>query len=319
MEHLLSNRTRRQERRQVDGPRRRDRPRNDRAGGENSDVDLPAAGGSDTPLLDAAGGTGVEVVSVPAMEVFRTRRDPTPVTTLAQGTEVTITGRRDGWVQLRHGRHDGFARDGQTEAQAAAVDGAGEAGAAAAGAGATILQLANDYNNIPIYAEGVSNTPSTSVRTPYVLHGGTTSSVKSTVENLVIAEGRPSAGQRVVAAASSQPWVGKGTPEQIQIIAQAVVDHGLATTGGLQAYMDEGVMRSAGRRNGKFGVDCSGMTGIAMAELEGDDREDGDFGVNAHGYRSDGWSGHTPVSPDQAEAGDVISYNTTNHVGVVYS
>ena len=50
-----------------------------------------------------------------------------------------------------------------------------------------------------------------------MLNGGTTAPEKATVENLVIAEGRPHAGERVRSAASSQPWVGKGTPEQMRM------------------------------------------------------------------------------------------------------
>ncbi len=183
-----------------------------------------------------------------------------------------------------------------------------------------ITQLANDYNQIEVWEPGVAgDQPSAvTIRTPYVLATVAEANAAASIKALTVAEGRPGAGSRVSAAATNNPFVGKGTPAQIQIAAQAVVDGGLSTTAGLQAYVNAGRTRDSGDVNGKFGVDCSGFTGIAMNELEGEGRQNNNSN-NAVSYRHDGGRGFTPISPDDAAAGDVISYETTNHVVVVYA
>lgn len=196
----------------------------------------------------------------------------------------------------------------------------GEVAVGSATAQSRITQLANDFNNIPVWGRGVATdqAPTTTIRTPYVLATVAEANEASAIKGLTIAEGRPSAGQTVRQAATNNPFVGKGTPAQIQIAAQAVVDGGLATTANLQTYVNQGRVRESGSRNGKFGVDCSGFVGISMHELEGDGRQVNNTN-NAASYRHDGGRGFTPISPDNAAAGDVISYETTNHVVLVYN
>lgn len=202
----------------------------------------------------------------------------------------------------------------------ATTDTGGEVAVGSATAQTRITQLASDYNNIPVWGPGVATdqAPTTTIRTPYVLATVAEADEAGAIKGLTIAEGRPNAGKTVRQAATNNPFVGKGNPEQIQIAAQAVVDGGLATTANLQTYINQGRVRESGSRNGKFGVDCSGFTGIAMNELEGDGREN-NTSNNAVSYRHDGGRGFTPISPENAAAGDVISYETTNHVVVVYN
>lgn len=273
---------------------------------------------------------------------------------LAQGNEIAVVGTQGDWILIEYNGQPAYisarhttpvqaagtgtpnttdvtppavtdtpvagATDAATGTPAAAeADTGGAVAAGSATAAQRILSLANDFNAIPVWAPGVAGdqAPTTTFRTPYVLNTVDQADEAGTIKAQRIAEGRPNAGQTVSQAAGNNAFLGKGTPQQMQIIAQACVDNGLATTATIQNYVNMGRMRNNTSRNGKFGVDCSGFTGIAMNELEGDGRV-GNTSHNAAAYKHDGSRDFTPVSPDDAVAGDVISYEYTNHVVVVY-
>ena len=126
-------------------------------------------------------------------------------------------------------------------------------------------------------------------------------------------------------AGTSQAFVGKGTPEAIQVIAQAAVDAGLTTAANIQTYINQGPWNSGhNRRNGRFGVDCSGLTAIAIAEMGGANRSAGPgLNIGATAYRPRGSAitqrGFTQVRVSEAvHAGDVIARMNTNHVMVLF-
>lgn len=265
---------------------------------------------------------------------------------LAQGAQVAVVGTQGDWYLIEYQGQPAYIKSSfttpvqttgtggpnrtDTTAPVAGApttgtvgdttDTGGEVAVGSATAQTRITQLANDYNSIPVWGPGVATdqAPTTTIRTPYVLATVAEADEASSIKGLTIAEGRPNAGKTVRQAATNNPFVGKGTPAQIQIAAQAVIDGGLATTANLQTYINQGRQRESGNRNGKFGVDCSGFTGIAMNELEGNGRQN-NTSNNAVSYRHDGGRGFTPISPENAAAGDVISYETTNHVVVVYN
>ena len=189
-----------------------------------------------------------------------------------------------------------------------------------------VLRLVNDFNNVPVWARGEAapdHEPS-HYQTPYFLNSSTSDvkwSGRSAVGNLTIAQGRAHAGEKVEDAIDgSRAWVGKGTPEEMHIIGQAIIDnqHDGQTPSSIQAYVNDGVERKPGRRNGKWGVDCSGFTSQMMQELEGDGRS-GFTSTNAASFRHDGSRGFTPTNPQDARMGDVISFQSTNHVVVVFA
>jgi hypothetical protein len=191
-----------------------------------------------------------------------------------------------------------------------------------------VLALAGDFNNMAIYNAGEAppdHQPATTVYAPYVLNYNSDTgaavgapSEAAAIKRLTIAEGRPSAGQTVGAAAGDLPFVGKGTPAQCQIISQAVVDSAFdgITAATLQEYINDGPSRGGGRQNGKWGVDCSGFTGMMMNELEGEEREGFNI-IRSTAYRVGGGSGYAGINPRDAAMGDVIAFNSTNHVVVI--
>jgi hypothetical protein len=189
-----------------------------------------------------------------------------------------------------------------------------------------VLRLVHDFNNVPVWARGEAppdHQPS-HYQTPYFLN--TTSpdatwSGRGAAGNLTIAQGRAHAGQKVKDAIDgNRAWVGKGTPEEMHIIAQAIIDnqHDSQTPSSIQAYVNNGAERAPGRRNGKWGVDCSGFTSQLMHELEGNGRS-GFTSTNAASFQHDGARRYTTIHPREARMGDVISYQSTNHVGVVFA
>lgn len=122
-----------------------------------------------------------------------------------------------------------------------------------------------------------------------------------------------------------QAFEGKGTPEAIQVIAQAAVDAGLTTAANIQTYINQGPWNSDhNRRNGRFGVDCSGLTAIAIAEMGGTNRSAGPgLNIGATAYRPGGIAiirrGFTQVRVGEAvNAGDVIARMNANHVMVLF-
>lgn len=184
-----------------------------------------------------------------------------------------------------------------------------------------VLQLVNDFNNVPVWRPGElapEAQPATTYQTPYLLNTVPQSSAVPGIRGLRIAQGRPHAGQTVGAAVGARPFIGKGTPQQMQIISQAVVDnaHDGQTVATIQAYANNGRMRTASRRNGKWGVDCSGLTSQLMHEMEGNDRE-GFESTNAASFLANGSRRFTNVSPENAQVGDIISFYSTNHVVAV--
>ncbi|MCB9766308.1 MAG: SH3 domain-containing protein [Alphaproteobacteria bacterium] len=205
-----------------------------------------------------------------------------------------------------------------TEPAATTDAGTGEVEIGSDAAERRVLQLATDFNNIPVWNKesGSDQQPNGSFRTPYVLNTVDQCAEASQIKRLTIAQGRPHAGQTVSQAAGGRPFIGKATPDQMQIVAQACIDNDLATPGNIQTYVNQGRQRTASRRNGKFGVDCSGFTSQMMQDLEGDGR-DGFTSTNAASFKHDGSRNYTPINPDDAAAGDVISYETTNHVLVI--
>jgi hypothetical protein len=188
-----------------------------------------------------------------------------------------------------------------------------------------VLRLVHDFNNVPVWARGEAapdHEPS-HYQTPYFLNStpDATWSGRGAVGNLTIAQGRAHAGEKVKDAIdSNRAWVGKGTPEEMHIIAQAIIDnqHDSQTPSSIQAYVNNGAERAPGRRNGKWGVDCSGFTSQLMHELEGNGRS-GFTSTNAASFQHNGARGYTPINPRDARMGDVISYQSTNHVGVVFA
>ncbi len=189
-----------------------------------------------------------------------------------------------------------------------------------------VLDLVRDFNQVPVWAHGNTDaTPTGHYQTPYFLNVGNTGqdvtwSGRAAVNGLVIAAGRAHAGKQVSEAIDSgRAWVGKGTPEEMHVIAQAIIDnqHDGQTPATIQAYVNDGVLRAPGKRNGKWGVDCSGFTSQFMHEQEGNGRS-GFTSTNAASFQHDGSRDYTAVSPQQTRMGDVISFESTNHVGVVF-
>lgn len=259
---------------------------------------------------------------------------------LTQGTQIAVVGQQGDWLMIEYNGQSAFIKAEHTSpvqqtgtGGANTTDTAGATppnpeapetaeGVSGVGTQATTdrtLALANDFNAVPVWTKGVAGDQpaATTFRTPYVLNVVSEADEAGTIKNLTIAEGRPHAGEKVRSAASNNPFIGKATPEQMQIVAQACVDNDLATPATIQSYVNQGRMRESGSRNGKFGVDCSGFTSQLMNELEGEGRE-GFESTNAASYKHDGSRDYTPVSPDDAASGDVISYEYTNHVVVVY-
>ncbi len=214
--------------------------------------------------------------------------------------------------------------DAQTTSEAAQAPQAGDAGADATADDAAnpVLQLASDFNNVPVYNKneaGPEHQPATTYQTPYLLNSVDQADEASDIKRLTIAANRPHAGQKVSDVVGGRPFIGKGTPSQMQVVAQAVIDNEFdgQTPATIQAYVNNGRLRASGNRNGKWGVDCSGLTSQMMSELQGDGREGFDS-TNAASFKHDGSRGYTPIHPNEARQGDVISYETTNHVVVVY-
>jgi hypothetical protein len=197
-----------------------------------------------------------------------------------------------------------------------------------------VQDLVTDYNNITVFPAG-QTTGGTTFGSPYVLNSGATvqaalGTQRTTHRNLITRiprpGGQPNQFLRVRdVAGTRQAFVGKGTPEAIQVIAQAAVDAGLTTAANIQTYINQGPWNSGhNRRNGRFGVDCSGLTAIAIAEMGGADRSAGPgLNIRATTYRPGGSAitqrGFTQVRVGEAvHAGDVIARMHTNHVMVLF-
>lgn len=198
----------------------------------------------------------------------------------------------------------------------------------------TIVQnLANDYNHLRVFPVGQTMGPTT-FRTPYVL--ADPDAVQTQLDdqwNLhrdLRTRIRDESGNDLKRVhqidATRHAFRGKGTPEAVQIIAQAVVDANLTTSAQIQNYINDGPMNANGnRRNGRWGVDCSGFTATAVAEMGGAGREAGPgMNLEAKAYRPGGEAitsyGFTQcVVGDTVQAGDVVSWADTNHVVVVLS
>ena len=198
----------------------------------------------------------------------------------------------------------------------------------------TVVQnLANDYNNLQVFPAGQTTGP-TAFRTPYVLadpaavvtqlnaQWATHQNLQTRIQN----EG--STGFKRVRDVDNtrNAFQGKGTPNAVQVIAQAAVDANLTTPGGIQGYINNGPMNSDGsRQNGRWGVDCSGFTAIAVAEMGGAGREAGPgMNLRSTDYRPGGQAittyGFTQRTVgDTVQAGDVVSWMNTNHVMVILS
>ncbi len=197
-----------------------------------------------------------------------------------------------------------------------------------------VQDLVTDYNNITVFPAG-QTTGGTTFGSPYVLNSGATvraalGAQRTAHRNLITRiprpGGQPNQFLRVRdVTGTRQAFVGKGTPEAIQVIAQAAVDAGLTTAANIQTYINQGPWNSGhNRRNGRFGVDCSGLTAIAIAEMGGADRSAGPgLNIRATTYRPGGSAitqrGFTQVRVGEAvHAGDVIARMNTNHVMVLF-
>ena len=197
-----------------------------------------------------------------------------------------------------------------------------------------VQDLVSDYNNITVFPAG-QTTGGTTFGSPYVLNSGATVqaalATQRTIHRNLITRiprpgGQPNQFLRVRdVTGTRQAFVGKGTPEAIQVIAQAAVDAGLTTSANIQTYINQGPWNSGhNRRNGRFGVDCSGFTAVAIAEMGGANRSAGPgLNIAATAYRPGGSAitrrGFSQVRVGEVtNAGDVIARMNTNHVMVLF-
>ena len=197
-----------------------------------------------------------------------------------------------------------------------------------------VKNLVSDYNNITVFPAG-QTTGGTTFGSPYVLNSGATVKAalgtQRTIHSNLITRipkpgGQPNQFLKVKdVTGTSQAFVGKGSPEAIQVIAQAAVDDRQTDAAGIQTYVNEGPWNSDNsRRNGRFGVDCGGLTAIAIAEMGGANRSAGPgLNIAAAAYRPRGSAitkrGFAQVRVSEAvHAGDVIARMNTNHVMVLF-
>lgn len=247
-----------------------------------------------------------------------------------QRTDVVVVVAPAGdWLEIQYGEGTGFISAQYTRPAAAtqpvteAPGGPIDAAASNTRYGATVDTLVSDYQTVPVWRSDQSEdeAPAATFRTPYVLNSPESvqtalSSQRSTHSGLATR-----AGSTVGTATGNRPFVGKGTPTEVQLVAQAAIDAGLTNPGGIQAYINNGPMNSSGsRQNGRWGVDCSGFTAIVVSEMAGNGR-DVSGNRRSTSYRPGGGAltggGFTQVAADRAQAGDVVSYMSTNHVVVI--
>jgi hypothetical protein len=197
-----------------------------------------------------------------------------------------------------------------------------------------VQNLVASYNNIIVFPPGQS-TNGVSFGSPYVLNSGQSVQTGLNAEwtahrNLTTRIPRPGGEAEQFlrvheVMGTREAFQGKGTPEAVQVVAQAAVDAGLTTASNIQTYINQGPWNAAhSRRNGRFGVDCSGFTAIAIAEMGGASRSTGpELNISSTSYRPGGAAithrGFTQVPVGEAvHAGDVIAYMSTNHVMVLF-
>lgn len=285
--------------------------------------------------IDYQGGTGF--ISARYVETVATSSDSGASAGATASSTTTTSGNAD------PAGAEATATAGASGAAAATASGAAaatESGAASAtgdnretatdasGAnerfGTIVRNLVNDYQNVPVWNPGQSadEEPAGTFVTPYVLNYPQAVQTALRAERNTHQSLATRGGGTVSGETGNRPFVGKGTPAECQIVAQAAIDASLTTVGGIQAYINNGPMNSSGsRQNGRWGVDCSGFTAIAASEMAGGGR---DVSGNRRSteYRPGGSAltngGYSQVSGDDAQAGDVVSYMTTNHVVVVY-
>ena len=197
-----------------------------------------------------------------------------------------------------------------------------------------VQNLVSDYNNITVFPKE-ETTGGTTFSSPYVLNWPKTVKAALVVEkndhkDLITRNPKPGGQSNQFLTVGEVPgteraFVGKGTPEAIQVIAQAAVDNGLTTAANIQTYINEGPLNSdKDRRNGRFGVDCSGLTAIAIAEMGGAERSEGPgLNIGSTDYRPGGSAitkrGFSQVRVGESvHAGDVIARMDTPHVMVLF-
>lgn len=243
---------------------------------------------------------------------------------LTNGAVVEVLGVTDGWASIKYESADKAFVSAKYLAKPQPKQSAKSIAAANDKYGAIVSQLAADFQSVPVWnpKQAATEKPAGHFKTPYVLNVG---KAVSGLSKQYSAHKALSAreGGTVSSHTGNRPFIGKGTPKEVQIVAQAAIDAGKTTVSGIQAYINNGPLNDNGnRKNGRWGVDCSGLTVIAVNEMAGKGRSI-KGNISAKSYRPGGSAvksgGFRQITGDNAQAGDVISYMSTNHVLVIHS
>jgi hypothetical protein len=246
----------------------------------------------------------------------------TQIDTLHRGNIVETAPSAPGFVRITSATFNNAA--GTPVTGYIGIPGTQPIGAQRQDYGAVVVNLVQSYTNVSVWSPDCEREGH--FVTPYVLYVGDDAIAGLDAEwqahrNL----NTRTPGQQVEDVDNTHnAFFGKGTPNAVQVIAQAAIDAGLCTVDNVQAYVNDGPMNEgATRQNGRFGVDCSGFTAVAVALMGGLSAEDGP-GLNlaATAYRPEGnaitQQGYTQVTVGQSvQHGDIASFMNSNHVVVL--